>query len=456
MVMKMNQSYWQKTVKMPECPIVNTDLKADIVIIGAGMAGVSLAYQLKDLPYRVIVVEKDMIGYHTSGHTTGKLTVLHGINYDLLNKYYDIHYAYLYYLSNVEALETIKSIIEKEHIECDFCENEAYLYTNDPQYVPLIQDIEQLFHAFHVETLKDPQYLESIGLKHQAVFHPLKYIKALVEKCQESGVDFYEHSQVERVIRNHNNYILDVNHKQIECQYVVHATRYPFIKKGMFFAKIFQTKENIDYRKQNGKKSLLSVDIHKSYRPVKDSGLYIDQESQNWYALDSVPLRGVPYIGEIKPDSKEYVIYGFQKWGMTLSQVAATLIKDLILKRENAYKELYSCQYFSFSFLKEYQRKIMNHYYMGFIKPRFDYLTMNEIHKEEGGIVRYHGKLLAIYMDKQGLCHVFSPYCPHMKCIIQFDKKNKIWICPCHQSTYDVYGRKLDGPSLKSLKKKKI
>lgn len=78
--MRMNQSYWQKTVKMPECPIVNTDLKADIVIIGAGMAGVSLAYQLKDLPYRVIVVEKDMIGYHTSGHTTGKLTVLHGIN----------------------------------------------------------------------------------------------------------------------------------------------------------------------------------------------------------------------------------------------------------------------------------------------------------------------------------------------------------------------------------------
>ena len=74
----MNQSYWQKTSSIQRCASIQDDMDTDIVIIGAGMAGVSLAYQLKDLPYRVIVVDKDQIASHTSGHTTAKLTVLHG------------------------------------------------------------------------------------------------------------------------------------------------------------------------------------------------------------------------------------------------------------------------------------------------------------------------------------------------------------------------------------------
>ena len=71
--------------------------------------------------------------------------------------------------------------------------------------------------------------------------------------------------------------------------------------------------------------------------------------SQEWYALDSVPLRGVPYIGEIKPGSQEYVIYGFQKWGMTLSQVAAKLIKDLILQQENPLSLIHIYQLLGYS-----------------------------------------------------------------------------------------------------------
>ena len=51
----MNQSYWQKTSSIQRCASIQDDMDTDIVIIGAGMAGVSLAYQLKDLPYRVIV-----------------------------------------------------------------------------------------------------------------------------------------------------------------------------------------------------------------------------------------------------------------------------------------------------------------------------------------------------------------------------------------------------------------
>ena len=47
----MNQSYWQKTTRKKAMPAIDKDMKTDIVIIGGGLAGISLAYQLKDSPY---------------------------------------------------------------------------------------------------------------------------------------------------------------------------------------------------------------------------------------------------------------------------------------------------------------------------------------------------------------------------------------------------------------------
>ena len=44
----MNQSYWQKTTQKKEFPKLNQDIKTDILIIGGGLSGVMLAYQLRN------------------------------------------------------------------------------------------------------------------------------------------------------------------------------------------------------------------------------------------------------------------------------------------------------------------------------------------------------------------------------------------------------------------------
>ena len=36
--------------------------------------------------------------------------------------------------------------------------------------------------------------------------------------------------------------------------------------------------------------------------------------------------------------------------------------------------------------------------------------------------------LLAVYLDKQGKYHYFSPYCPHLKCLLMFDENIKYGI----------------------------
>ena len=86
---------------------------------------------------------------------------------------------------------------------------------------------------------------------------------------------------------------------------------------------------------------------------------------------------------------------------------------------------------------------------------RFHYEELNQMSYEEGKIVRIGSKLRAVYKDKGGKYYIFSPYCPHMKCILQFDQKDKIWICPCHQSTFTAFGKLIDGPSLSAMKETK-
>jgi len=453
----MNESYWQKTTKKSNEKIIDKDKITDIVIIGGGLTGVQLAYQLKDSQYRVIVVEKDRLGSHTSGHTTAKITTLHSTLYTKITEHYDIHQAHMYYQSNLRALQQIKEIIEKEKIDCNFKENNSFIYTDDPLYVPVIEKQKEIFDILRVKYLEDKDHMASMGLPHQAIFHPLRYLYALVDICKKSGVEFYEQSEVTHIERKDRSYVLEVNGCHIQCQYLVHATRYPFIRKGLYFFKLFQEKEYINFYEQvQGEDSYLCIDETKSYRPLnKQQSLVIYRDAKDWFAQDSTPLRGIPYIGRLKKYTNEFIVYGFQKWGMTLSQVAAQLISDLILDKDNPYERLYDCHYFSFSFFKYYQQKVLKNTKKGMIKNRFLNEDIRLLEKEDGMITRINGRLTAVYKDNIGQLHYLSPYCPHLKCVVEFCKKDQTWTCPCHQSVYDAYGHVIEGPTLYDLKKRK-
>ena len=84
-----------------------------------------------------------------------------------------------------------------------------------------------------------------------------------------------------------------------------------FYKKVSTF-KMFQSLESIDLKQRTGNQCTLSIDLTESYRPLKNHALVINSKSKDWFAQDTIPLRGIPYMGRYK--EHEYFIYGFQKW----------------------------------------------------------------------------------------------------------------------------------------------
>lgn len=71
---------------------------------------------------------------------------------------------------------------------------------------------------------------------------------------------------------------------------------------------------------------------------------------------------------------------------------------------------------------------MLHHLYLGYVK--FHFHTKKNLQRGQGGLMKINHKLYAVYLDKQGIYHYFSPYCPHLKGLLSFDEKIKYGIVP--------------------------
>lgn len=134
-------SYWLSSINKTEIEkIIDNNYVSDVCIVGAGMVGLSTAYYLAKMGLKVIVVDKSGIGEKTSGHTTAKITLQHGLIYDYLINTFGFDYALNYFQANEKAISNIKNIIDTENINCDFEFKNNYIYTTNQNELTTIQN----------------------------------------------------------------------------------------------------------------------------------------------------------------------------------------------------------------------------------------------------------------------------------------------------------------------------
>ena len=90
-------SYWLNSIKeQPKFNKIDKNYQCDICIIGGGLTGLSCGYYLSCNCFKVIIVEKEIIGQKASGNTTGKITYQHNLIYDYLIRSYGEKFAKAY------------------------------------------------------------------------------------------------------------------------------------------------------------------------------------------------------------------------------------------------------------------------------------------------------------------------------------------------------------------------
>lgn len=493
-------SLWIDSCKeiRPKFPTLNENINVDVCVVGSGLTGITCAYLLSKAGLNVCVVEKDEIAHHASGNTTAKITSGHGLFYSYLINTFSEELAKAYLEANENAITNIKSIIDEENIECDFEWQDNYVFTNDENEISKIKDeifvLNKLdYKAEFIEKIDYPiNILAGVKYSNQAQFNPLKYVYALCKRIENNSGHIYENSKVIDIKQSGDFYNTFTNSNCITSKYVVLATGYPIINfNGFYFLKMYQeasyliavdtkcdlptgmyinTKSPITSLRNaiyNGKKILLvggsnfkvgdEYDFSNAYKNLENTAksMYPNCEILfRWKTQDCISLDKIPYIGQYSLTSPNmYVATGFKKWGMTTSNVAANIITDKILGKENPYEFVFKSTRFhpiknGTEFTNMLKQTVSS---LVIDKFKIPNTTINDIQPESAMKVEINGTKLGIYKDNNGKLYVIKPICTHLGCELNWNNLDKSWDCPCHGSKFSYDGKSLYAPSIKDL-----
>ena len=134
---------------------LNKNIETDICIIGGGIFGLTSAYFLSNLGFKVILLEKNNLVTKTTAHTTGKITSQHGLFYKYLVNSFSKEFAKGYLDANQQAISNIKEIIGQIENEYKSQNEQAYhniLYT---VYGELVDKLEEKNKVLQSEKLQE-------------------------------------------------------------------------------------------------------------------------------------------------------------------------------------------------------------------------------------------------------------------------------------------------------------
>ncbi len=430
-------SIWEKEVQLPRFPQLDGDLRTDVLIIGGGMAGLLCAWNLTRAGVDCVLIEENRIMHGVSGRTTAKLTSQHGLIYGKLLKEFGTERAKMYWKANEAALELYRKLAQET--DFDFQTQNNYIYATEG-----LETLEAEMAA--CERLQIPARWESalplpfrvsgaVCFTNQAQFHLLKFASHISQ-----GLKLYENTKAVSFAGNQ----VQTHRGRITSEKIIIATHFPILNKhGAYFLKLYQQRsyvlalenaeqpegmyldceENGLSLRRAGKWLLLGGGGHRTGKqglgwklPESAVKAYYSQAqiTARWATQDCMTLDGMPYIGRYSNGTPNlYVATGFQKWGMSTSVVAATILTDLICDKENPYASLFS--------------------------P-----SRSMLHKQ----LFINGIETTVNMIRPT-----RPRCPHLGCALRWNKMEHSWDCPCHGSRFDRDGKLLNNPATDDMKR---
>lgn len=480
-------SIWNKKEVETKREKLTTDIEVDILIIGAGMTGMTTAYYLKDK--NICVVDANRIGHGVTLNTTAKINYFQERIYTKISSITNIDNAVKYLKSQRYAIDNIKKIIEDEKIDCDFVKVPSFVFANiESEIQPLDNEVKFLKNnGVKVEEKELPNKItsyKSYCVNDTYIFNPIKYLQGLYNILNEK-IHIYENTKIIKIEKANNNFICSGTNHHIKAKKVVLACHYPYfiypfllpLKSSIEKSYIIVSKVKVDKnftcissgiptyscRYYNDGKNIYQISLSESHNTsVKQNDLYHFNRVKEIFNLnekdivmkysntDIITVDHMPYIGKLK--NNIYIAVGYNTWGMTNSVLGAKIISDIILNKTNEYSKIFNPNRFNLSNIIKLPY-IIGSQTKSFLGPKI--LKYKSWYSNKVKFYHEDGKSLASYKDKNGFIHVIHNKCPHFGCSLIFNKKELTWDCPCHSSRFNIDGKCIKGPSNYDISYKK-
>jgi len=492
----IRKSIWQAEIKKFS-PAINIENTYDVIIIGAGITGVSTAYQLQKSGMNCILIEAENIGFGTTGGTTAHLNDFFDTTYAEAISKYGLENAKLLEKAGKEAMAIIENNITENNISCDLEKKTAQLFALDDkqkkQLDEMIEGSEKVeYTMIPIDKISFPiPFVKAVEIPDQGQFHPVKYINALCSVFLNAGGTFVEKCRYENHSEEGDLLVINTSKGIIKAKNMVFATHIPLgVNRFNFtnapyrsYALAFSL-NNKDYPQElgydltdpyhyyrvqeiDGEKLLIAGGEDHKTGHAEDTGecfsklenyvrehFDVDIVKFSWSSQYYEPVDGLPYIGEIPGSKNIFIATGFRGNGMMFGSLSSHIISDLILGKANKYKELFDPSRIKpIAGFKEFVRESVT-VATDFIKDKLfveKITSLAEVTEGEGKVVSYEGDSYAVYKEEGGKIHLLKSTCPHAQCEVRWNSAEISWDCPCHGSRFGVNGNVLTAPSVTGL-----
>ena len=85
-----------------------------------------------------------------------------------------------------------------------------------------------------------------------------------------------------------------------------------------------------------------------------------------------------------------------------------------------------------------------------------DSTPASELADGEARVLQVDGDKLAVHRDDQGSLHAVSAVCTHLGCLVEWNRAEQTWDCPCHGSRFRIDGGVLEGPAKRDLARREL
>jgi glycine/D-amino acid oxidase-like deaminating enzyme/nitrite reductase/ring-hydroxylating ferredoxin subunit len=504
-----NESVWTATADLPAYPCLNENVRADVCVVGGGIAGLTTAYLLGQAGKSVVLIDDGRLAGGMTERTSAHLANAIDDRYFEIERLHGARGARLAAESHTAAINRIEAMVRRENISCDFERLDGYLFLPPGEKDDVL---DRELAAAHRAGLNDVQKIARAPLNafdtgpclrfpNQGQFHPLKYLAGLAGAIQRDGGRIFTETHADQVEGGSPAQIKAGRHV-ISASAVVVATNTPIndlvaihtkqapymtyvigarVPRGAVTRALYwDTLDPYHYVRvqtmangSNGDHAAGDCDLlivggedHKTGQAddtqerharletwARERFPIMEQVLFTWAGQVMETVDGLAFIGRNPLDQDNvFIVTGDSGMGLTHGTIAGILLTDLIVGRENPWATLYDPSRKPLRAAGAYAKEALN-----MAAQYTDWMTggevtsLDEIAKGSGAVIRRGLSKVAVYRDEHGKLHERSAVCTHLGCIVRWNDTEKTWDCPCHGSRFDSAGKVINGPANKEL-----
>lgn len=472
----------------------------DIVVVGAGIAGLSTALELARGGRRVTVLDREGVGAGETLRTSAHLASALDDRFTALARYHGEEGAQQAAASHTAAIEWIARVARAAENACDFHHVPGFLFSCRKRAEDL--DAERAAaHDAGLQVAMQPEGLAALPalgpvlrFERQARIDMGAYMLALATQARDAGVRFHR-AEVTGIRGGHSPEIACRDGRRLTARAVVAATNVPIHDTGATYMKqaAYRSYVVVGRAPKDSIPDALYWDDGDPYHYIRlrkpdehedaeveviigggdhktgqddDPTVYarlqawarahfpsLTRFTHAWSGQILEPSDGLAFIGADPDNENVYLVTGDSGNGLTHGTIAAILLGELIAGRDHPWAALYAPGRLNLkstpTLLRENTNAVAQ--FRDWLAPSHK-AELAQLARGAGVVIRQGVHRVAVYRSGEGALCAHNARCTHLGCVVRWSSEEKSWDCPCHGSRFDARtGAILNGPASEPL-----